>query len=63
MAWTRNGVSIAGGEFLGVTQGGVYECAASNECGQTVGRSEVFGKLTQLIDKTDSLSIGLLDIL
>ena len=47
VSWTRNGVSIAGGEFLSVTEGGVYECSTDDGCGRTISASsEVFCKLT-----------------
>ncbi len=49
VTWTLDGGPIAGGEFIDVTQAGVYQCSANNECGLTVGRSEVLCKWTRLI--------------
>ena len=47
VSWTRDGMSIAGGELLSVTQAGVYECSTDDGCGRTISASsEVFGKLT-----------------
>ena len=45
--WTRDGVPVAGNEFIDVTQPGEYMCSGPDGCGQTLSASSdvLVGKL------------------